>query len=667
MSEENDERTEARERGPRKRALLLVLFGALAIALAATGALAHPVQHGPDEGHLLGSGEWGNIHKISHVDVTDTKDLVADVAVSPDGNWAYLANWGRADCDANSEAGGQNNPDAGVWVIDIKDPANPQEVGFIPHSQDSRPGEGMQVLDVSTKWFKGQMLAMNNEQCGKNGKGGVSLYDVSNPRKPVMLSENFGDRGFADTNDTHSAFAWDAGDRAYLVMTDNLEFPDVDILDITNPKRPRLIKEYDLNDFGVAQPEYGLTDSFLHDMIVKEIGGRFIMLLSNWDGGYVQLDVTDPANAQFLGDTDYAGVDPELADPANAEVPADSRDIAPQGNGHQAEFTSDNKFFISTDEDFGPYRASGFKITTGPNQGEYPSVIVPGGASVDILEDGQLNGPTAYVGYACDGSAPVPPRAQTLPTALGPGEEAIAVVQRGPSEDPSAPEEACFPGEKAANATAAGYDAVVFAQRHQGSAEADQATPYCGSGGYPAEPIVSICTTHEAFHKLFNTEPNFALPYQEGTEPAIGSTGEKVDVSSVFDGWGYVHLFDRESNEDLDTYAIDEAFDPGYANGFGDLTVHEVATDKNDPLKAYLSYYAGGMRAIEIRCSDPKNETTCELVETGGYLDEKGNDFWGVETFSKEDDSGSSHTYVLGSDMDDGLWIFEADDHAHGG
>ena len=40
-------------------------------------------------------------------------------------------------------------------------------------------------------------------------------------------------------------------------MTDNEEFPDVDIMEITNPHRPRLIAELDLNDFGVAQPSSG--------------------------------------------------------------------------------------------------------------------------------------------------------------------------------------------------------------------------------------------------------------------------------------------------------------------------------------------------------------------------------------------------------------------------
>jgi hypothetical protein len=52
-------------------------------------------QHGTDEGHLLGSGEFGKIDLLDVVDVTDTPDLIADVTVPPDGNTAFLANWGN--------------------------------------------------------------------------------------------------------------------------------------------------------------------------------------------------------------------------------------------------------------------------------------------------------------------------------------------------------------------------------------------------------------------------------------------------------------------------------------------------------------------------------------------------------------------------------------------
>jgi hypothetical protein len=626
----------------KKRTTRLVACAFALVALLLTaGAGAHPQQHGEPDGHLLGTGAWGNVELVSKAVLTSTPDLVADVAVNPAGTYAFLANWGEPKCPDNSEAGGQNNPDAGAWVVDIRDLDNPREVGFIPSSQDSRPGEGMQVLTVTTKSFNGDMLVMNNEQCGKNGRGGVSLWNVTNPNKPAKLAENWGDRGFADYNDIHSAFAWDAGAKAYVVTVDNFEFPDVDILDITNPKRPRLIAEYDLNDHAVDQPAINLTESFIHDMTVKKIGDRWIMLVSYWDGGFVKLDVTDPANAVFLGDTDYNNPDPELL-----ESTGDS--LTPEGNGHQAEFTLDNEYFIATDEDFDAYRSTLFSITSGPNAGtEYQTAPTGGGASVTLLPDLKLNGPVVYGGYGCPDSDPIPPADSIAWPALAPGEEKIVVLQRGPEQDPSAPEEACFPGEKAEAGHMAGYDAVVLVARHLGE-DPEPLPPFCGTGAFPAhEPIVTVCTTHTAYHHMFNTTPSFELPYPDepNNEPDIGTLGERIEVGSIFDGWGYVHLYDNATLAELDTFAIPEAHDPAFSSGFGDLTVHEVATDPDEADRAYLSYYSGGLRALQI--------VDEELVETGGYLDPNGNDFWGVETFVR-----NGRTIILASDRDSGLWIF---------
>ncbi|MHA7284415.1 LVIVD repeat-containing protein [Arthrobacter sp. TMS2-4] len=630
-------------------------------AFGLTAAAAHPDgQHGFDEGHLAGTGASGELQLLDIVGLTDTPDLIADVTVSPDGNTAYLLNWGEPDC-AGPETGGQTSPDAGVYVVDISnietDPTSAEQIGFIPAHQDTRPGEGLQVIELTTASFSGDVLVVNNEQCGKNGKGGVSLWDVSDPLKPKKLSESFGDRapGDSDANEIHSVFAWDAGDRAYVVVSDNAESTDVDIFDITKPNRPRLVAEYDLNDFGVQQPELGLTESFLHDMVVKEIDGRFIMLLSYWDGGYVLLDVTDPANTEFLADTDFADVDPQLLESLGIE-------LTPEGNAHQAEFTIDNEFFIGTDEDFDPYRTDDLRITSGPGQGDYPSNIVSGGQGPAALEDLTLNGPVVYGGYGCPGSAALP-TPESIPgylDSLAAGEETILVLQRGPAGDPSAPEEACFPGDKAHEAALAGWDAVLFVNHHSGEAAGGE--PFCGSGGFTDE-IVAICTTHTAFHTLFTLEPQDPASWAYPENLAIGTVGEDIEVGSTFDGWGYVHLFDPETMEDLDTYAIPESQEPAYAFGYGDLSVHEVAVDPQDPSLAYLSYYSGGMRALQIQCggvpydpatADTIDKSTCELVEVGSYLDPAGNDFWGVETFIGED----GKTYILGSDRDSGLWIF---------
>src|SRR5918993_2685440 len=90
-------------------------------------------KHGPLEGHLLGEGAWGKIDLVGQVRMHDAQDdLIADVAAF--GDYAYLANWGQEDCPG-PETGGQTSPDAGAYVIDISNPAQPVEVGFIAMPQ----------------------------------------------------------------------------------------------------------------------------------------------------------------------------------------------------------------------------------------------------------------------------------------------------------------------------------------------------------------------------------------------------------------------------------------------------------------------------------------------------------------------------------------------------
>jgi hypothetical protein len=610
------------------------IVGAIAAAsfllVAGPAAAHHPKQHGPDTGHLHGTGAWGNIAFVSSLRMHDAApNTIADLTVFK--NYAYLARWGAPDC-AGNENGGQNTPDGGAYVVDISNPARPREVGFIATSQDTLVGEGMQALTLTTPAFSGDVLVMNHEGCGKNFKGGYSLWNVTNPLKPSKLSEHAGDltvNGIHDgpfgPNSVHSAFAWDAGDRAYIVTTDNDETVDVDIHEITNPKKPRLVSETDLNPLGVQQPALGLTDSFLHDMVVKQIGGRFILLGSYWDGGYVLLDVTNPAAPVLLSDTDYPSVDPELLEQTGIV-------LSPEGNAHQGEFTLDNRFAITTDEDFGPFRLQ-LQTAAGAFRG------APGTQTTNAQAQA-ISGATTWVGRACPGDAAVPA------APAGPGGQ-IAVVERG----------LCLFEEKAQSVLAAGgWDAMLIVNREGADACTGVFTPSLSAA------IPTMLIGRDSGFAMFGVPYDQAAcadATQQLAPIAIGTSGAAISaVTAQFDGWGYVHLFAADVGgtsgtlTDVDTFAIPEAMDPAFATGFGDLSVHEVATDKTDPSLAYLSYYSGGIRSMQIQCANPSDRSTCELVEVGGYLDEHGNNFWGIETFVRD-----GVTYVAGSDMDHGLWI----------
>ncbi len=293
--------------------LALVVIGS---ATAITGAIAHDggssndgavdnarsrqhitaVSTGPSEGHLPPTS--ANVQLVSQLELKNVvADKIADVGVFK--GYAYLAAWGGAMCKYN-----------GVHVVDIRNPAAPKEVAFIQAKEGSAPGEGIQTIHIDTASYNGDVLVSNNEKCKeKAGFGGLNIYDVDDPAHPTLLAEGFGDetvagQGKKAANDIHSIFAWDAGVKAYAVIVDNEEGPDVDIVDISDPKKPAVIAEYDLDQKFpqiVQATPTNLVEIFHHDVVVKQIGGRQIMLVSYWDGGYVTLDVTDPKNATYVG------------------------------------------------------------------------------------------------------------------------------------------------------------------------------------------------------------------------------------------------------------------------------------------------------------------------------------------------------------------------------
>ena len=615
-------------------------------------------QHEGDTGHLPASKS--NVELVGSLEPTDAfgpivEGQIADLAIFK--NYAYLASWSEESCTRG-----------GTYVVDITNPRRPVDTGvFLPALSKNYHGEGAHVISASTRHFTGDLLAVNNETCASTEVGGgFDLYDVSNPRDPKVLIQGAGDFGGegqmvgkgTKAREYHSVFMWKDDGSVYLVGTDNQEFHDVDIFDISDPRNPRPVNEIDMLDkfpqIAEATPPYG-DEVFNHDMIVKEINGRDVLLDSYWDGGYLLVDIENPASPKYIGDVDFTGGKTDPLHPGN---------VAPEGNAHQAEFSADNKYFLAADEDFNPYRAHEFFI----DGVKYPASEVGGGTSQATLPDQELDGPAVYGGYGCpqDPTPNVPEAPTRESLGLTASQERILVMQRGPFGDPNEDydgdgkiyddDDACFPGEKAAQAYDKGWDAVLLVNRHpdSGAAAADEA--YCGSGGYVAgKPMVTLCTTHGAFHELFGTEPRFETPYAVGDMPAIGDEASgQMRGTSRFDGWGYAHLFRNEAGKirEVDAYAIPEALDANYAFGFGDLSIHEFAADPQQNL-AYVSYYSGGMRVFRFGEDG--------LTPVGHYIDKNGNNFWGVETFVAGQSAPRDlrgQTLFAGSDRDYGIQIF---------
>jgi hypothetical protein len=546
---------------------------------------------------------------------------VADVSAK--GNYAYLTMFYEPTCGRG-----------GVQIVDIADPANPKAVSYIPSHVDTYSGEGSQVVTLNTPSFKGDLLVYQNEWCpqGTNGVGGITLVDVTNPLQPKKLVEGAGDftkksggqsGGVPQTkaNQTHSAFAWEQRDAAgkktgkvYVVLVDDLEEPDVDILDITNPSKPKIISETNLDQFAQAGPSRPHGDAvFSHDMIVKHVGGRDVMLMSYWDGGYVTLDVSNPAGPKPLSDTDFAAADP-------ARLPY-GQTITPEGNAHEAEFTNDSKFFFATDEDFNPYRVQA-TFKGGPATGKtFTAIQAPDARPIN--KDNPLAGDTRYLGLGCD------------PVAPASGAQ-IAVVERG----------VCDFQVKLDNIVAAGYTGLIVFNRTGVDGCETLVSMLAASETTPA-----IFVSRKDGFRLLGVEPGPDYTCNEdatGTATPLGPS-VPVDIAATFDGWGYTHMYKTNLTagakmQEVDFYAPPEGQLETYAEGYGDMTVHEVATDPEEKL-VYVSHYALGMRVLRYDDSG--------LEEVGAFVESGGSNYWGVEVHKLGDKK-----YILGSDRDRGLRIF---------
>jgi hypothetical protein len=590
-------------------------------------------KHGGQDGHLPGSSSGLSLVGQMRIN-QDTEGRVADVAVHK--GHAYVAAFNDGDCQKG-----------GVYVFDIRTLTAPKQVNFIRTANNSYVGEGSQAISLSTPAFTGDVLVHNNETCTGGGNaggtdqsvGGIGLIDVTNPKTHKVLAQGFGDVSASSTkaHTVHSAFAWQPNaDKAYAVLVDNEESADIDIADITDPRSPKIIAEYDLDGGtvtvgGTTKPSgipliadgvKGDSESFLHDMVVKKIGGKQVLLASYWDGGYVKLDVTDPTKAKYLADSDFAAVDEQLLEQTGA-----SR--VPEGNAHQAEFNADNTYILAADEDFSPTSLVSLNERT-----KAPFEANSGDGTKQLAPGTKLIGQTVFGGRACPGDAAVP-------VAKEAGQ--VAVIERG----------VCTFTEKvaaveAANALAGPDYAAALIFNRKGSDACKATLGMSVVGGIPAFGVVGRDVGLGLFGQTVEADCATDETGTDTADLALGTTGDVVSFDSYFDGWGYLRLFANGTGKlkQLDTFAIPEAMDVTKSVGSGDLSVHEVAFSENKPNLAYVSYYSGGTRVFDV--------SKGKITEVAHHIDADGSNVWGVQVFQ----SGGKE-YVIASDRDYGVQIFE--------
>ncbi len=302
----------------------------------------------------------------------------------------------------------------------------------------------------------------------------------------------------------------------------------------------------------IADNVKGDSESFLHDMVVKEIDGRQIMLASYWDGGYVTLDVTNPLKATYIADSDFAAVDEQLV-----EVTGAAR--VPEGNAHQAEFSLKNDYILAADEDFSP---ASLTASYGSDAVAFDANSGDGTRQLDFRTDEVLSGPTTFVGRACPGDQAVP--------AGDPAVKDVAVVERGVCD---------FTVKVAAVEAAGGWDAVMIVNR-TGSDACEATLGMSVVGGIPAFGV----SPRSLAYDLFGLRTTTRTPASRTTPARACSRSRSARRASrqlpgLLRRLGLpAPVRERRRQAEAARHLRHPGGDgPDKATGFGDLSVHEVA------------------------------------------------------------------------------------------
>ncbi len=513
------------------------------------------------------------------------------------GNYAYVGTSDQPFCSGK-----------GIRIVDISNTSRPVYVGNLESPANTRAYD-VQVAHLETEYFKGDLLVHTNEPCTNEigGRGGVRIYDVTDPRKAIFLSEYY-------TFPIHNVFIYQQGIHAYILIADVGLDTRLHILDISNPKTPREASSPTLAQLGLDAAGLG-NDArvFIHDFWVKAFpsshsnlyyAGKTVAYLAYWDAGLIILDITDPGLPILLGRGHYLDPDPLTGKP-------------PEGNSHSVFPSEDGNLVLMGDEDLFPFTFT-LAVDGGSFRGEEYRARSVSGLEASSIANGTVRGPTHYVGSGCELNNIEPVSQVAAFKELGAGEKPMALAEQG----------GCYLDLKVSNIASKGYaNAVIF-----------------GDG----EELVR--SHHGDFQKVIPTlfierVAGLAIKQNDGT---------RVTLRAVFDGWGYLHLYDVSNPAkvtEVGRFAVPNVLkNPPLA---GNHTIHNFEVEGN---LAFIAWDASGIRVVNF--SNPKEPREVALFLAPDLLDKEGRliaytDFWGVKIHGI-----NGERYILASDRNFGLYIF---------
>jgi hypothetical protein len=293
-----------------RRPLLLAALAMAALGVPAVGAQPDPDPAPPatrtgmlaavDRLRAAGPAHWTapedevlNFEVLGHHDLGG-EGFNADVWAH--GNFAYVGGWGR------DPAEGIACPANGVKVVDVTDPAAPQQVAVL-QNPELTTSEDVVIRHVKTPAFTGDLAVVGIQACGGHRPvfRGLQFFDVTDPASPVELGRW---EALHPTVGCHEVDLVARPDGRVLAgcaipFAEHYDAGEpVVLVDATDPAAPVKAGTY----YDSLQRGFGCTSAFLAHSVRFTGGGRRLFV-SYWDSGTVELDVSDPASPVLLART----------------------------------------------------------------------------------------------------------------------------------------------------------------------------------------------------------------------------------------------------------------------------------------------------------------------------------------------------------------------------
>lgn len=518
----------------------------------------------------------------------------------------------------------------GVKIVDVSNPAQPKLVAVprlnLPHVSYEDPV----VVRVGTR----VVLAVGVQMCGRGRRGGLGLFDVTNPTQPTVLKfyRTVG-QGVHELDVTTLANGHVAALLAVPFGEDS-RGTDFNIVDISDPLNPQLvggwgvIKDSALPIPSVADPPsqksevttccqgrgVAFTDFFFHSARAADAGRT--AYISYWDLGVLKMDLSDPAHPRLVGRTVY---------PFDAEGEAHSLTLYQSGGV---------RYILQNDEDF--EATSPAHVTTSATGATRWAVLEEPWAPTSLLDTGPLDRKIHDAGRGCRPSDYV-------------GGKGKIVLANFPQPG-YAKRLRCGLGQRillAAKADAAAFMFnVIGPDRPAGWYEPGPRNLKLIRRQAKGMPVLGIASIDGLARSIRRTQGPVRATLQAGTPE-----------------FGFLRVFSEAQGTDQDGDGIVEFRQVGEFAGLphvrgeadpppGEWSIHNTEVWGN---RAFSSWYGHGIVSLDL--SDPTHPALVGQFAPSGaegrispFLPEGVPSMWGVAL-------DPARGLVYGSDMRSGLWI----------